>query len=546
MFIRNPEEIESLDITESELFPILSTLDIGIMITDDQGEITYYNPKHALMDALAVEDVVGRKVTDVYHLNEGNSLVMRCLHSKRPIVECPVIYKTRDGQIVDSIHHVFPLVKSGKVTGAISFIFDYQRVDAESTSGDMLQTTQLNFTGDTDYSLDDIIGSSVPILDSVSRARMAAQTDSPVLIYGETGTGKELFAQSIHNLSRRREARYIAVNCAAIPENLLEGILFGTSKGAFTGALDKAGLFERANGGTLFLDEINSMTKEMQPKLLRVIQERKVCRIGSHRDQRLDVKIISSINNTLEHAILAGEVRRDLLYRLSVVYLSLPPLRARKGDISILTGHFLKKYNKRMSKKVTGVSTEVMNLFENHDWPGNVRELEHIIEGSMNMVGKDRLLERWHLMTGFDLFGKSQNDSNNYGQAVVPQPSRQGEIDSGNWQESSQPPVPSRGARDEEPEKREILEALSDADGNISDAAVIMGISRQTFYRKIKALNINIPKKSGDDQRKLIISNLEQYEGNITHTARAMGISRQLLAYRMKKMGIDRSSNVRK
>lgn len=527
----NIEEIGILDITEGELYPILSALNMGILITNSIGEIKYYSPMHAKMDGLSPEEVLGRKVFEVYDLDMESSLVMRCLRTLRPIVECPVIYKTKNGQIVDSIHNVIPLSKNGEIVGTISIIKDYQMVN-DATGASKNKTTQLSFTGDTDFSLDDILGSSSALLNAVNRARMASQTNSPVLIHGETGTGKELFAQSIHNLSNRKGARYIAVNCAAIPDTLLEGILFGTSKGAFTGALDKAGLFERANGGTIFLDEINSMSKEMQPKLLRVIQEKRVCRIGSHRELKLDVKIISSINTTLEQAVLSGEVRRDLLYRLSVVYISLPPLKERKGDIPLLIDHFVDKYNKLMKKNIVGVSSEVMRLFEHHDWPGNIRELENVIEGSFNIVGQDQLVEKWHLTSGFEMLENKldiigNNDIEKYAYA------------------SEQERVPKESlaysANPEEIEIRNIQEALFDAEGNISDAAVILGVSRQTFYRRIKTLKIELPKKDGGKQRQQIITTLEQFDGNITHTARALGISRQLLSYRIKKMGIDRS-----
>ncbi len=538
MFLRNPEDIKTLDITKSELHPILSALNIGIMITNAKGEITFYNPKHAKMDGLTVEDVLGRKASDVYHLDDKTSLVMRCLRTKRPIVECPVLYKTLNGKIVDTIHNVFPLTQKGKLTGVISFITKYQELDdvADNSKNNVMQ---LSFIGDTDFCLDDIIGNSVPLLESINRARLTSQTDSPVLIYGETGTGKELFAQSIHNLSSRKKARYIAVNCAAIPENLLEGTLFGTSKGAFTGAIDKAGLFERANGGTLFLDEMNSMSREMQPKILRAIQERKVCRIGSHRELGLDLKIISSINNTLEHAVLSGEVRRDLLYRLSVVYISLPPLRERKGDIPILTDFFLKKYNRILCKNVSGVSSEVRALFEQHDWPGNVRELENIIEGSLNMIGRERLIEKWHMSSGFSMLDKKRELLEENGSLGLQQASRKINFIA---DRAASLAASANGAvdSDEETKKRDVLEVLSDADGNISDAAVIMGVSRQTFYRRVKALNVEIPRKSEGRQHKVIIRNLEQHDGNITRTAKALGISRQLLAYRMKKLGIDR------
>ncbi|SDP45138.1 sigma 54-interacting transcriptional regulator [Desulforhopalus singaporensis] len=538
MFVKDPESITAIDISDGQLYPVLSSLDIGILMTNAKGEITFYNPMHAQLDGLAPGDVLGKKITDVYHLDEESSLVMRCLRTGRPIVECPILYKARDGQIVDSITSVYPLVRNGETAGVIAFVKEYRRVE-DTVDDDDRKVSQISFVGDTDFCLEDIVGKNPSMLDVLNRTRMAAQTDSPVLIYGETGTGKELIAQSIHNLSGRKNGRFIAINCAAIPETLLEGILFGTKRGAFTGAIDKAGLFERANGGTLFLDEVNSMTKEVQPKLLRAIQEKKVSRIGSHRELKLDLKIISSINNTIEDTIETGEVRRDLLYRLSVVYISIPPLRVRMDDIPLLVGHFLEKYNRRMGRNVVGLSSEVKRLFEHHNWPGNVRELENIIEGALNMVGQGRMIEKWHLMSGFGVFAgdHGRTRSEPVQRAMTPRKN----IARENW---TVLPATFPGREDaygDEAETQKIMDALSDADGNISDASVIMGVSRQTFYRRLKALNIKLPQKTGSRQRQLIISNLQRHGGNVTRAAKAMGISRQLLAYRMKKMKIDRS-----
>ncbi|SDP79035.1 sigma 54-interacting transcriptional regulator, partial [Desulforhopalus singaporensis] len=368
----------------------------------------------------------------------------------------------------------------------------------------------------------------------------AAQTDSPVLLSGETGTGKELFAQAIHNLSKRKKARYIAVNCAAIPENLLEGILFGTSRGAFTGALDKPGLFERAHGGTIFLDEINSMSQEMQPKLLRAIQEKKICRVGSHKEMRLNVKIISSLNKDIEQTFLSGEVRRDLLYRLSVVCIALPPLRERKGDIVLLSDHFLAKHSAIMHKNVSGISTEVMDLFEHHNWPGNVRELEHVIEGALNMIGRDRTLEKWHLNSNIDL-EMQKPIPRATAVSLESSPSLQGRLYSGQPDDKANERSDQVGREGEGTEKQQILEALYDTDGNISDAAMLMGVSRKTLYRKLKSCNIVIPpQKTSTLDRREIVEKLYQYGGNVTHTAKALGISRQLLAYKLKKMKIER------
>ncbi|BHH83492.1 sigma 54-interacting transcriptional regulator [Desulforhopalus sp. 52FAK] len=530
MYIQNSDTVTVIDITNNELHPFLSVLDIGVMLTDLEGKITYYNPKHAKMDGMNPKEVLGRNILDVYELDVENSLIMRCLRTSRPIIECPVMYKTKNGHIVDSMHDVIPISKDGNIIGAASFIKYFQIVASPPTTNET-EVNQLSFDGDTDFCFNDIIGKNSLLLNAVNRARLAALTNSPVLIHGETGTGKELFTQSIHNLSSRKDNRYIAVNCSAIPENLLEGILFGTSRGAFTGALDKPGLFERANGGTIFLDEINSMSQEMQPKLLRVIQEKRVCRLGSHKEIKLDVKIIGSINTTLEKTLLSGEVRSDLLFRLSVVYISLPPLRERKDDLPVLVDFFTKKYSRLLGKNVSGVSSEVLSIFQHHSWPGNIRELENTIEGSMNMIGREALIERWHLVSGLGLMEMFVNEGEKNETGFTKQP-------------SSCRPLPTFNTdqlQSEEDAKRIYVEALSDADGNISDAAIMLGISRQTFYRKIKSLRINIPKKDANTERQKIMHHLKAYDGNISKTAKALGISRQLLRYRMKKMNIDKT-----
>ena len=211
-----------------------------------------------------------------------------------------------------------------------------------------------------------------------------------MLIYGETGTGKELFAQSIHYEGIRKDGPFIAQNCAAIPETLLEGILFGTEKGGFTGAIQRKGIFEQANGGTLLLDEINSMSNELQAKLLRVLQEGYIRRIGGVKDIPIDVKIIATTNEEPLESIKNGTLRKDLYYRLNVIYINIPPLRERKEDILVLSNHFIDKYNFILGKNIHGIEDEVLQCFYRHSWLGNVRELENAIEAAMNYVPHGR------------------------------------------------------------------------------------------------------------------------------------------------------------
>ena len=236
------------------------------------------------------------------------------------------------------------------------------------------------------YTIDDIVTSSMQMEIIKERIGMIADTDSSVLIYGETGTGKELVAQSIHTSSKRKNRRFVSQNCASIPENLLESILFGTVKGSYTGAENRPGLFEMAAGGTLFLDEINSMECSVQAKLLKAIEEKQITRVGGLSPIPIDVKIISAINQQPMECIRTGKLREDLFYRLSVVQLSLPPLRERLNDLFFLVSHFISIYNEKMHRKILGIDEEVEQLFRRYPWPGNVRELKNIIEGAFNVT----------------------------------------------------------------------------------------------------------------------------------------------------------------
>ena len=256
--------------------------------------------------------------------------------------------------------------------------------------------------GDTKYTFDSIIGTSENFLEVIEKSKRSTRTASSILIVGETGTGKELFAQSIHNGSSRSTQPFISQNCAALPDSLIEGILFGTKKGAFTGSIEGTGLFEQAQGGTILLDEINSLNPNMQAKLLRALQERTIRRVGDTKDKKIDVRVIATINKDPIDAISNDHLRKDLYYRLSVVSLFIPPLRERKEDIPLLAQSFIEKFNALFELNIEGISEEVYSLFYDYDWPGNVRELEHIIEGAMNLMEPgDTRIAITHLPTLF-------------------------------------------------------------------------------------------------------------------------------------------------
>jgi arginine utilization regulatory protein len=319
-------------------------------------------------------------------------------------------------------------------------------------------------------------------VDAVKTAKMAGNSPSPVMLYGETGTGKELFAQAIHNFYYGKKGHYVDINCAAIPENLIEGLLFGTVKGAYTGAVDRAGLFEQANGGTIFLDEINSMPLHLQGKLLRVLQEKKVRRVGSLTTIDLNVKIISSLNQSPRELVESGVFRMDLFYRLGVIYIKLPALRDRLPDIEELGRHFLQKYNTQLGKSLRNIAPEVIDFFWQYPWPGNVRELEHVIESAVNFAGGDET----HLKLEHCYFANILEQE--------PLSSSSPDLISGLTPTSNPPPVQAPAALPDnldlctalkDLEKKMILRALEQSKGNVAAAARRLGISRQLLGHKI-------------------------------------------------------------
>jgi len=314
--------------------------------------------------------------------------------------------------------------------------------------------------------LDTIIGASPAMQQVFAKIRRAAPSDSTVLITGESGTGKELVARAIHNLSPRADREFVAVDCSALVESLLESELFGHVKGSFTGAHQtKHGLFELANHGTFFFDEITNLSLNIQAKLLRVIQEREFMQVGSQKRIKLDIRIIASCNQDLREAIKAGAFREDLYYRLSVVPIHLPPVRKRDGDISLLADHFLRKHAQKSHREVKGFSPRALKMLSDYSWPGNVRELEHTIERIL-ILEDGEIIQPEHLPSFIS--------------------QRQGE-----FQVFSDGEVTL-----EEVEKRYIQFILRRTKGQRQNAAKILGINRKTLAHKIEKYNLRVNWKS--------------------------------------------------
>lgn len=471
-----------IDISMENLMGILAELDDGVLVTDDQGTVVFYNRALCRIDNMERSAVLGKKVTEIYNVTEESSPTMQAVRTRRPVLRFTQFYLTRLGRAVFAIQNAFPLYEKNTFKGVVNFIREYSSIEREMdvTSSFHIQKRKQTPEKTTFQS---IIGNTPEFLHTIQTARRASASPSPIMIYGESGTGKEMFAQAIHNHSPWHGNPFVAINCSAIPENLLEGILFGTSKGAFTDAKDKPGLFEDADGGTLFLDELNSMPVGLQAKLLRAIQENKIRRVGSSREIEVRVKLISSVNTEPEQAIREEALRRDLYYRLAVVYLSIPPLRNRIPDIPRLVEHFIKLCNKRLDRRIQTVSNDVLQLFLTYPWPGNVRELAHVIEGAMNQVEGRYSIEYLDLPVNFinalknrEAVETSAPGTSDTGQDVYHGPFLLGAWDSGmtlfellNRYEGTI-----------------ICRLLEKFKGNANQAAKQLGISRQLIYHKIK------------------------------------------------------------
>ncbi|MDA1634581.1 sigma-54 interaction domain-containing protein [Bacillus cereus] len=464
------EEINFKQIIEMNMLyeTLLNELDIGIHIINEESKTIIYNRKMMEIESMERSDVLYKSPLEVFAFEENkNSTLIEALKLGKTNKNIKQTYFNNKGQEITTINNTFPIIENGKIKGAIE-------ISTEISHSKQTMKTNLSRKPNNKFTFDHIIGDSSAIQSVITEAKRVIRTSSSILLVGETGTGKELFAQSIHNESQRSTKPFISQNCAAIPDTLMESLLFGTNRGAFTGALDKAGLFEEANGGTLLLDEINSLSPALQAKLLRAIQEKTIRRIGGTQEKEIDVRIIATINEDPLEAIAHNRLREDLYYRLSVVTLCLPPLRERKEDIPALVQHFIEKYNIQFGLGVTDLDVHVREFLYAYDWPGNVRELEHIIEGSMNLVEDENIITAFHLPTRFreqikKEFNMQPSLTNN--DADAPKTLKH---------------------TIEAMEKNYINQILKEYHGNISQAAKFLGLSRQNLQYRIKKLHLHI------------------------------------------------------
>ncbi|MCK9216587.1 MAG: sigma 54-interacting transcriptional regulator [Firmicutes bacterium] len=433
----------------------------GLVVTNNKGIVEYFITYRPDINRLKEEDVLGKHVLDIYpDLTSETSSVLRVLKNGKPIFNERQHLKTYKGQSIYAVNNTLPILSGEKIVGVVD-VSKY--LDPEARRENIILSFKDNHLPKNKnelYSVDDIITNENSMLVIKERILKVSRTGSSVLVYGVTGTGKELVAQSIHKHSDRSNMPFVSQNCAAIPSTLLESILFGTVKGSYTGAENKKGLFEVAQGGTIFLDEINSMEISVQAKILKAIEEKKIRRVGGIDPIDIDIRIVSAVNEEPWKAIKEGRLREDLFYRLSVVQINIPSLKERRGDIKLLTGYFIDRYNKNMNRGIIGVEERVEDIFNNYSWPGNVRELKNVIEGAFNLTSGNLIMVK-------DLPDYLQNKTNRYNERIE---DLLGNVPLSNMVEDY--------------EKNIIIVALEESI-NMVEAAKLLGISKQLLRYKM-------------------------------------------------------------
>lgn len=457
---------------------IINSVNDGVLLTDYKGHVKIFNHAQEEMENKKFEDLQDKYLWDFYNYDsEEQSEHRKVYREKKPVLGKYRLLTYKEGYPKYLYYNTYPILKDEEVVGVFSVSKNEERLEKllsetielkrnlNSKENKNEQTDKLG--NGTSYTFADIVGNSLAMQNTIKEAQTIALLDKSVLLIGETGTGKEMFAQSIHNYVNKSEP-FIAINCAAIPENLLESILFGSIKGAYTGAYDSVGLFEASGKGTLLLDELNSMPVSMQTKLLRVLQEKKIRKVGDSKMIPIFCRVITAINEDPRELMEKGLLRKDLFYRISGLMLNIPSLRERKEDIKYLSEYFIQRNNKIMNKNVAIMSQNLENLLMNYSWPGNIRELEYVIENLMI-----RVKNNCNILTLDDL---PAHICHNLNSNVV------------NKSINAEGKLLNDALHDVE--KKMILQALENSGWNITHASKELGIIRQSLLYRMKRLNI--------------------------------------------------------
>ncbi len=456
-------QITNLTQVQSLLEAIINSTQDAISVVDADGNGLMINPAYTRLTGLTEADVLGKPAT--VDIAEGESMHLQVLRTRKPVRGVPMKVGPRRKEVVVN---VAPIIVDGELKGSVGVVHDVSEIARLMDELDRVKRLVRRL--EAKHTFAEVVAVSQVMRTAVEQARRAAETPVTVLLRGESGTGKELFAHAIHNASPRRHGPLVRVNCAALSDTLLESELFGYVDGAFTGARrgGRRGLFEEASGGTIFLDEVGLMNHKLQTKLLRVLQEREVVRVGDTRPLPVDVRIIAATNTRLEQAVADGSFREDLYYRLNVVPIFIPPLRQRREDLPDLVYHLIRNLNQEYGRNVERCADEVLERLGRYQWPGNVRELENILGRAMiNMGYHETLMNVTHLPP----LGGEGNP-----------PASKGAAAGGG--------VAKLRAVLDEAERDAIGRALAAARGNKTQAARWLGISTRSLYYKLQRLGI--------------------------------------------------------
>lgn len=449
-------QVSDLWKAQSLLEAIIESTKDAISVSDEKGNTIIVNSAYTRITGLPKEAVVNKPVT--VDIAEGESMHIKVLRTGEPVHNVHMKVGPSKNEV---IVNVAPIFIDEKLCGSVGVIHDISEIIA--LNAELARAKKLIRHLEARYTWDDIIGSSLALELAKEQARRAAETPATVLLSGESGTGKELFAHAIHNAGKRKKKQFIRVNCAALAENLLESELFGYEKGAFTGASKdgKKGLFEEATGGTIFLDEIGDVSLSLQSKLLRVLQEKEIVRVGGTHPVTVDSRVISATNANLREKIKAGTFREDLYYRLNVIPIRIPSLREHKDDIQLIAEHFIFKLNREYGREVRQISDDALQNLRSYNWPGNVREMENVLGMAMVTMGpREKVMEASHF------------------------PLLPGEA--GGTQPLSLAPVRSLKEAVETAERHAVERALRETEGNRTKAASLLGISIRSLFYKIE------------------------------------------------------------
>ncbi|GKT08764.1 sigma-54-dependent Fis family transcriptional regulator [Desulforhabdus sp. TSK] len=459
----------------------IETMREALLVVDTQGTILSVNPAFETMTGYSSRELVGKPCTVLNctgcRIHEkGTGKAWCAMFSRGGVRDKKCEIESKDGTKVFVTKHATVLYdEKGDISGAVEILSDRSEMVRKEEEIESLRSTLLHkeaFTG--------IIGSSKCIQKLLDLIANVAQSEAPVLLYGESGVGKELVAQALHMASRRFEAPFIKVNCASLNENLLESELFGHVKGAFTGAgKDRIGRFEAASGGSIFLDEIGDISPAIQVKLLRVLESREIERVGDHQPVPVDVRVISATNKNLEDLIIQGLFREDLYYRINVVPVHVPPLREHKEDIPLLAQTFIDKIARRSGKPITGLSPQALEIMLAYNWPGNVRELRNTIEYAF-VLCNESLIGPHHLTPKI-----TQSEEGTQPPAPV-------DAFSALHRDEPMRKYPEAKDFEENPDLLRLLQALQATNGNQTKAAGILGISRVAVWKKMKKYGVTL------------------------------------------------------